>query len=447
MDRPAPASGFRPGSVSDPGSGSGSGPAPAPGLPAGRDRAYLERAVLLGRRGWGQVHPNPLVGCVLVRPGREGAEDRVVGEGWHRSWGGPHAEVEALAAARAAGEDPRGTTAYVSLEPCNHQGKTPPCTMALRSAGVARVVFGATDPGVHSGGGGAALREEGIEVTGPLFTPVEARRENPAFFHAFGPERGRPWVVLKLALSADGFIAARPGERTPISGPEAQERVHHLRAGVDAVLVGGRTALVDDPLLTVRGTTRPRVPPLRVVLDPDGTLPADARLLHEGEGDVVLFVGEEVPGPGPVGAGSHTVRVERLPVDRSPPAPADAPALGHDPVSGTVPRFDLGAVLGRLRALGVTALLCEGGGALASSLLRGELVDRLVLVQSERTLGPGGVPGLPDGVSTPLSGGAWTPVEEPMLLGPDRWRAWDRVREGHEGPTPGEDHAPRPVTP
>jgi diaminohydroxyphosphoribosylaminopyrimidine deaminase / 5-amino-6-(5-phosphoribosylamino)uracil reductase len=435
-----------------------------PPTPTARDRAHLERAVLLGRRGWGRVHPNPMVGCVLVRPGPDGAGtgtgpgsgagtatglgangagDRVLGEGWHRSWGGPHAEVEALAAARAAGHDPRGATAYVSLEPCHHQGKTPPCTMALRDAGVSRVVFGAADPGVHSGGGGAALAGTGVEVVGPVFSPDEARRENPAFFHAFGPERHRPWVVLKLALSADGFIAARPGERTPISGPEAQERVHHLRAGVDAILVGGRTALVDDPLLTVRGSVEPRVTPLRVVLDPDGALPAEARLFHEGEGGAVVFVGDDAAGP--ADGLPSTARVERLPVDRS----------------GPVPRFDLHAVLLRLRALGVSALLCEGGGALASALLRAGLVDRLVLVESERPLGPGGVPAFPDstpGGTAPLSFapggravdgqplGGWSPVAEPLLLGPDRWRAWDRVPEGAGGPSLRQDHAPRPET-
>ena len=378
------------------------GTAPAP--LSHRDHAYMDQARELARRGWGQVHPNPMVGCVVVR---SGVEDRVLGEGWHAKWGGPHAEVNALTAARAAGHDPAGATVYVSLEPCRHEGKTPPCTRALREAGVARVVYGAADPGAASGGGGDELRAAGLEVVGPVLSPDEAARENPAFFHAFGPLAHRPWVMLKLALSADGFLAARPGTRTPISGPAAGERVQRLRAGVDAVLVGGRTARVDDPLLTVRGMVTPRVPPRRVVLDPGATLPPTSRLFHEGRGEVIVFQGESDAAQG-AALPAH-VRVERLP--RSAPGR----------------RFDLDAVLRRLRALEVRSILCEGGGELAEALLRADLVDRLVLLRSERKTGAGGVPAFPGGWAVDATN--WAMVHPPETLGPDQWWEADRRRE------------------
>lgn len=355
--------------------------------------------------------------------------DRVLGEGWHRVWGGPHAEVNALAAARDAGEDPAGATAYISLEPCSHEGKTPPCTRALRAAGIARVVYGAADPGAVSGGGGAELRAAGLDVEGPLLSEPEARRENPAFFHAFGPHAHRPWVVLKLAVSADGFLAAGPGQRTAISGAEANGRVHELRAGMDAILVGGRTAEVDDPILTVRGSVTPRIPPRRVVLDPLGTLPAEARLLRTGPGDVILFQGDAEDAEDAEiaedaqGAQGVAVRIERLPLVGTSPAEG---VPGKWAVGEPVAMFHLPEVLGRLRALGVRALLCEGGAQLARSLLREDLVDRMILVRSERSLGAGGVPAFPDGWSGEMDG--WSPLGQPEPLGPDTWSAWDRDR-------------------
>jgi diaminohydroxyphosphoribosylaminopyrimidine deaminase/5-amino-6-(5-phosphoribosylamino)uracil reductase len=423
------------------------------------DGRWLERAAALARRGWGQVHPNPMVGCVLVRPGRseggegegEGEEAEVLGEGWHRAWGGPHAEVEALAAARQAGHDPRGATAYVSLEPCNHQGKTPPCSVALQAAGVARVVYGAADPGARSGGGGAALAREGVEVRGPLFDRARAHRENPAFFHAFGSASWRPWVVLKLAVSADGHIAARPGERTAISGPEASARVQWLRAGVEAIMVGGRTALVDDPLLTVRGAVTPRVPPRRILLDAGSQVGPEARVFREGAGEVIHLVGEGrapggapggTPGDAPGGTPAGDPGLEgRAPGSRSarthpiPPVHREVLPLLPPAHHGDLPRFELAHVLRRLRELEITALLCEGGGELASALLAADLVDRLVLVSSPRALGAEGVPAFPGqrvhptGHEAPwASGEGWKVAEEPVTLGGDRWQSWDRER-------------------
>jgi diaminohydroxyphosphoribosylaminopyrimidine deaminase / 5-amino-6-(5-phosphoribosylamino)uracil reductase len=360
-----------------------------------QDRIHMARAVELGRRGWGRVHPNPMVGCVITRDGR------ILGEGWHREFGGLHAERDALRSAEEAGEEAAGATAYVSLEPCRHFGKTAPCTVALREAGIRRVVFGAEDPGARSGGGAADLARSGLEVVGPLLTPAEARRENPAFFHR---ESRRPWTALKLALSLDGGIATAPGERTAVSGPEAAEEVHRLRAGFDALLVGAGTGRVDDPLLTVRGPVEPRVPPARVVVDGRGTLAPRARLLREGKGEVHVITTDEAPGEwrrAMEGAGA-TVHV----------------------VPGEGGRVDLPAAMEALRDRGVTALLCEGGGVLGSALLSAGLVDRLHLVVAPRFLGGGGVPAFPR--VDPMGGGRWVPTGEPRLVGADHWLVFDR---------------------
>ena len=312
------------------------------------DRHFLDRAIRLGARGWGRVEPNPMVGCVIVRNGE------TVGEGWHAEYGGPHAERAALS---DAGGRARGATAYVSLEPCRHQGKTPPCTRALVKAGIRRVVYGASDPGSDAGGGGQELRGAGIRVEGPVLASRDARILNPGFFHA---EPGRPWIALKLAVSLDGRISAAEGARTQLTGSDVHACVHRLRAGFDAILVGTRTALVDDPLLTVRGEVTPRVPPTRVILDAGGRIPPGARILREGEGDVLFFTT-------PSSSGQWRRSIER--------AGGEVTEVESGPGEGV----SLPAVLGSLRGSGVGRLLCEGGGKLAGSLLREGLVDRVYL--------------------------------------------------------------------
>ncbi len=361
-------------------------------LTAEEERRFLDRAVELGHRGWGRVHPNPMVGCVIVRDGQ------VVGEGWHREFGGPHAEVEAL---EAAGNAARDGTAYVSLEPCRHEGKTPPCTRALLEAGVRRVVFGSADPGEHSGGGGRELSAAGVEVEGPVFSPREARRMDPVFFHR-NPER--PWLTLKLAISLDGGIARRPGESTRLSGEAATSEVHRLRAGFDAIMVGARTARTDDPRLTVRGSVQPRVPPARIVLDGRGTVGMGARLHREGEGRVHLFTTLGADSEWVAGHRSRGARVHVLP--------------------GREGRVDLRAASRRLRELDFRAVLCEGGGVLGSALLGEDLVDRLVLIVAPCFLGPRRVPAFPD--ASPPGGGTWTPAGEPRRTGDDVWITLDR---------------------
>jgi len=327
-------------------------------------------------------------------------DGRTVGTGWHAEYGGPHAEVVAL---REAGDAARGSTVYVSLEPCSHFGQTPPCADALVRAGVARVVFGAADPGRESGGGAASLRNAGIEVVGPCLSPGSAIADNPAFFHR--ARTGRPHVAGKLAVSLDGRIAARPGERTPITGEEAHEETHRLRADHDAIVVGARTAEVDDPLLTVRGDVTPRTPPVRVVLDPDAALSLESALVSSLDaGPVWVFCSERV----------EEARIEAL----------ERAGIAVHPVTAEGDALDLRAVVHDCAELGVTSLLVEGGGRLLDGFGAAGLLDRLYLFTAPTVLGAEGVPAFPgDG----LANAGWTQVERPRRLGDDVLATWDRL--------------------
>lgn len=359
------------------------------------DRRYLARAVDLGRKGWGGVHPNPLVGCVLVRNGE------VVGEGWHEAFGGPHAEVRAL---DRAGTLAAGATAYVSLEPCRHEGKTPACTGALLGAGVARVVYGAADPGGESGGGGAELRSAGLTVLGPVFDDRLAWSENPTFFQ--WARQGTPHVAVKLAFSLDGAVAAAPGERTQLTGPEARREVHRLRSGFDAIMVGGTTARVDNPLLTVRDARLSRPAPVRVVLDSRCALPDEAALLRDvADVPVWVFCRED----------ADELAMERLERAGAHVHPVPAAEGG----SGV----ELTAVLEKCGAMGVRSILCEGGGVLASALIARGTARRLYALVAPTVLGSGSVPafpGLPSGVR-------WSMAADPVRLGDDTLLTLDRA--------------------
>lgn len=327
---------------------------------------WLEQAEALAGEGWGRVHPNPLVGCVIVRDGK------VVGEGYHEYFDGPHAEVRAL---KAAGARAQGGTAYVSLEPCNHHGKTPPCAPALVEAGIARVVYGAGDPGVQSAGGNLHLSSEGVEVVGPVYTQVEARRRNPMFFH--NAEERSIYVALKLAVSLDGHVAAAPGERTTVTGQLAQEEVHRLRAGFDAIMVGSNTALTDDPLLTVRGAVTPRVRPTRVVLDTTCRLTPSAALFRDVETTPLLIFSSADADEGSVAAlesaGAHVIRVPR-----------------------SENGLELPAVMKSCWERGIRSVLCEGGGKLASALTTARIARRFYMFVAPVVLGESGVPAFPD---------------------------------------------------
>lgn len=325
----------------------------------------MQHALALAERGWGAVAPNPMVGAVVVRDGE------IVGEGHHAAFGGPHAEVQALA---QAGERARGATLYVTLEPCAHHGKTPPCTDAIVRAGVGHVVYAAADP-TQAGGGAEGLRARGIEVEGGVCERA-ARDLNAAFFIA-ATER-RTFVALKLALSLDARIAEAPGRRTSVTGPRALRATHRLRAGHDAVAVGVGTVLADDPRLTVREWRAPAAPPARVVLDSGLRTPPDSRLVAEADtAPLWLFAAPDAP----------TERARAL----------TARGVQVLTVAETRPgRLDLGAVLAELWRRDVRSLLVEGGADLASSLLTEDRVDRLHLFYAPFLLGPGGLPAFTD---------------------------------------------------
>lgn len=361
------------------------------------DEAFLERARRLAHGGWGHARPNPMVGCVLVR------EREVVGQGFHRTFGGAHAEIVALEEALGAAE---GATAYVSLEPCNHHGKTPPCSEALRAAGVRRVVYGARDPGEASGGGGAALREAGLDVVGPVWSDETARAENPEFFHLARHET--PFVALKLAMSLDARIAAAPGRRTRITGVDAEREVHRLRTGFDAVMVGSGTVVADDPRLTPRLVPEGREPTRRVVLAPRAEIRTEAALFQDVErAPLHVFCrrdASEVAMERLEGAGAHVHPV---------------PDVGRDD------RLDLDAVLLACRDLGIRSILCEGGRELAGSLLAEHRVNRLYLFVAPVTLGEAGLAAFPTDAEA-LDWADFRRTTEPKGFGPDTLLVLDR---------------------
>ncbi|WP_353472862.1 bifunctional diaminohydroxyphosphoribosylaminopyrimidine deaminase/5-amino-6-(5-phosphoribosylamino)uracil reductase RibD [Salipiger sp. H15] len=355
----------------------------------------MAHALRLGRRGMGKCWPNPAVGCVLIREGR------VVGRGWTQPGGRPHAEVMAL---RDAGPQARGATAYVTLEPCAHTGKTPPCASALIGAGVARVVapIADSDPRV-AGQGFEMLRKAGIEVTTGVMAE-EAARDHAGFF--LKTESGRPWVTLKLASSFDGRIATATGESKWITGPEARRVVHGLRANHDAVMVGAGTARADDPELTVRGWGD--VPqPVRVIASRLIDVPLMSRLAATAR-EVPVWI---VHGPE---AASETRRAWQS---------CGATLIQSRVTAG---RLDPGALLSALGAKGMTRVFCEGGGQLAASLLAADLVDELVGFTAGIALGAEGRPGIGAmGVDTLAEAPRFRLVET-RALGGDVMHRWMR---------------------
>jgi diaminohydroxyphosphoribosylaminopyrimidine deaminase/5-amino-6-(5-phosphoribosylamino)uracil reductase len=328
-------------------------------------------------------------------------EGGVVGEGYHRLFGGPHAEVVALEEAR---DRAQGATAYVTLEPCNHHGKTPPCALALIESGVRRVVFGARDPGPGSGGGAERLRAAGLDVVGPVWSEREGRAENPAFFHV--SRHRRPYLALKLAVSLDGCLAARPGARTRLTGLESEREVHRLRTGHDAVLIGAGTATADDPLLTPRHGDAGAALPRRIVLDSEGALASDAALFRDRErAPVHVFVRQDV---------SEAV-LERL----------EAAGAHVHPVRRSEAGLALDDVLVACWGLGMRSILCEGGGRVAGSLLREGRVHRLYLFIAPTTLGSSAVRAFPPEAGS-IAWDAFVPAFAPSLHGRDTLLVLDR---------------------
>jgi diaminohydroxyphosphoribosylaminopyrimidine deaminase / 5-amino-6-(5-phosphoribosylamino)uracil reductase len=336
----------------------------APSLLTEADRVHLRRATELAEGGRGRVSPNPLVGAVIVAAGG------VIGEGRHAELGGVHAEVAALQACRAAGTDPAGATLYVSVEPCAHHGRQPPCTDAILAAGISRVVIASDDPTEKaSGRGPGILRDEGVDVSFAEGAEAAAARllNQPFRKHA---RTGRPLVVLKSALSLDGFTATAGGDSKWISGVESRATVHRWRADSDAIAVGISTALADDPQLTAREVDEPEPrQPLRVVFDSDARLGLDSTLVRSAAEVPVLVVASEAAPPDRTealrGAG---VEVLALPGERPE---------------------RLSAALDELGRRRITSLLLEGGAALAGAFLDAGEVDELRLFIAPVLLGAG----------------------------------------------------------
>ncbi len=325
----------------------------------------MRLALSLGRRGLGQVWPNPAVGCVLVR------DDRVVGRGWTRSGGRPHAETEALA---QAGDTAKGATAYVTLEPCVHHGKTPPCAQALIDAGVSRVVSALQDPDPRvSGGGHALLAAAGIEVaTGVL--AEQATEANLGFLTRV--TKSRPMLTLKLACSLDGRIATKSGDSRWITGPLARRAVHMMRARHDAVMIGSGTAIADDPDLTVRGLGLSERSPVRIIVDSGLKTPVNSRLGQStGEPPVWLCHGEDASD-----------------VARSAWMEAGAQLISC--TTNKARTIDLHHAMEKLGEAGLTRIFCEGGGQIAASLIGAGLVDRLVSFGAGVVIGDDGLPSI-----------------------------------------------------
>jgi diaminohydroxyphosphoribosylaminopyrimidine deaminase/5-amino-6-(5-phosphoribosylamino)uracil reductase len=327
------------------------------------DQRFMQLALTLGRRGQGRTWPNPAVGAVVVKDGV------VVGRGWTQPGGRPHGETEALA---RAGDAARGATAYVSLEPCCHWGKTPPCTDALIAAGVARVVVPIEDPDPRvSGEGIARLRAGGIVVETGICA-AEATELNAGFLLRM--REGRPLVTLKLATTLDGRLATHSGESRWITGQLARDRAHALRASNDAVMVGSNTAIIDDPLLTCRLPGLAHRSPVRVIVDSRLRLPLTARVVAEARQVPTWIV---------------TLRDgDALRQEAFRDCGVELVEVGADGAAG----ISMTEAMQALGARGLTRILVEGGAMLAASLLRAGLIDRLAWFRAPRVIGGDGVP-------------------------------------------------------
>ncbi|WP_108816180.1 bifunctional diaminohydroxyphosphoribosylaminopyrimidine deaminase/5-amino-6-(5-phosphoribosylamino)uracil reductase RibD [Loktanella sp. Alg231-35] len=350
-------------------------------------------ALSLGRRGMGRVWPNPAVGCVIVQDGQ------VVGRGWTADGGRPHAEPRALAQAGAAAA---GATAYVTLEPCAHVGKTPPCAQALIDAKIARVVVATGDPDPRVSGRGIAMLEAaGIAVTQGVLGK-RADQDHAGFFLRVTQQR--PFVTLKLAGTLDGRIATATGESKWITGPAARRAVHMMRARHDAVMVGAGTVRADDPSLTVRGMGH--VPqPVRVVVSRAMKIAADTTLMQTAR-DVPVWL---CHGPD---------------ADVAAWATAGAKSLPCQIAAGQV---DPAAVMAALAAEGITRVFCEGGGMLAASLLHADLVDRLVVFSAGAAIGAEGTPMLAGMGIDQLAQAPRFALEQVQPVGDDICHSWRRT--------------------
>ncbi|MFP7671816.1 bifunctional diaminohydroxyphosphoribosylaminopyrimidine deaminase/5-amino-6-(5-phosphoribosylamino)uracil reductase RibD [Marivita sp. S0852] len=361
------------------------------------DAFYMDRALDLGRRGMGNTWPNPAVGCVLVR------DTTIVGEGWTQPGGRPHAETQALA---QAGSAAAGATAYVTLEPCAHQGQTPPCSDALIAAGVTRVVapFSDSDPRV-SGKGFFKLRAAGIEVTTGVGKEAAAL-DHAGFFQRV--ETGRPLITLKLATSLDGRIATATGDSQWITGAQTRAYVHTLRACHDAVMVGAGTARSDDPLLTVRGVHVPQQP-VRIVVSRGLDIPQTSKLV-DTLSDAPLWLCHADDAPHELQSQWRDLGAKLI------------------PVSTKGQRLDIAKLALALGTEGMTRVFCEGGGDLAASLLAADIVDRLELHSGGIVIGAEGRPALGALGLSRLADAPRFALTSVCQIGEDVVQSWSRQR-------------------
>jgi diaminohydroxyphosphoribosylaminopyrimidine deaminase / 5-amino-6-(5-phosphoribosylamino)uracil reductase len=329
-----------------------------------QDEYFMHLALLEARKGMGRTSPNPCVGAVVVRDGA------IVASGWHRRAGADHAEVDAL---KKAGELARGATLYVTLEPCNHSGRTPPCTRAVVEAGIARVVTGMLDPNPRvAGGGNDYLRSCGIEVASGILEGECAAVNRPFIKHS---GTGLPWVVMKAGMSLDGRISYQPGRGGRITGEEARLYTHRLRNTNDAILIGIGTALIDNPSLTCRLPDEERGrDPLRIIIDSRLRLPSSAAVFNrQSSAPVRIFCAADASGE----------REREL---------TGAGAVVYRTGSGSDGRLDMGEILVHLGRSGITSVLVEGGAAIHGNFLSREMVDEIYLFVAPFFIGSSGTP-------------------------------------------------------
>ena len=340
------------------------------------DRDYMLRAIELAKRGAGHTNPNPMVGAVIVKDGK------IIGEGWHRAIGGLHAEREAL---KACTEDARGAKIYVTLEPCCHHGRQPPCTQALIDAGIAEVIIGSADPNpLVCGKGAAILREHGIEVR-ENFMRAECDEINPIFFHFI--TKKTPYVALKYAMTADGKIASVSGKSKWITGESARAHVHELRNLYSGIMVGIGTVLADDPMLSCR--INGGKDPTRIIADGKLSIPLDSKIVKTaGEIPTIVFCA--------------VVDEEKKAALES----AGARVIEADDGNG---RVDMAELLRKTGELGIDSVLVEGGGTVNDALLRGGLVNRVYAYIAPKLLGG-------RGALTPVAGQGFDSPEDCVML-------------------------------
>lgn len=326
------------------------------------DEYFMKMALALAKKGRGYTSPNPMVGAVIVKDGQ------IKGRGYHQSIGKAHAEVNALA---DAGRQARGATLYVNLEPCNHTGRTPPCTRKILEAGIKRVVFAMEDPHTIAAGGAAFLKKHGVEVRRGV-CEESAKRLNEAFIKYV--QTGRPFVILKCAATLDGRIATRTGDSKWVTGEKARRFVHRLRHAVDAILVGIGTIHADNPDLTVRLGSKKGLDPVRIILDTQLSISADARILKlDSNSDTILVTGSKIAEEKKNSIQKKGVRLIQQP--------------------GASDRIDLNLLMDQLGSMGITSVLIEGGSRVIASAFSSGVVDKILFFYAPRILaGDDGIP-------------------------------------------------------